>query len=419
MTREIVPTGPVHARMRVPGSKSITNRALICAALARGESVISNASDSNDTGLMANGLNQMGVLARRNGDTLVVQGTGGTLHAPKYPIPVGNAGTTLRFLMSLSALADGHVVFEGSERMGERPIDDLLIALRDVGVAAGRAEHGATYEVQGGTLEGGAVRMRGDKSSQFLSSLLMVAPFARRDVEITLEGKLTSASYVGITVEVMKAFGVEVRSSLQSYFVGTRTRYRPTEFVVESDASSASYALGAAAIAGGEVVAEGVKSGSLQGDIGFKDVLKAMGCAIEEEAAGLKARREGVLCGVDVDMNGMPDVVPTLAAVALFASGKTRVRNVGHLRYKESDRLGSLAEELGKLGARITLHDDGLEIDPVSLHGAQLDTHDDHRLAMSFALIGLRVPGVRVENPDCVTKSFPSFWKEFEKLYGR
>lgn len=195
--------------------------------------------------------------------------------------------------------------------------------------------------------------------------------------------------------------------------------YKPADYAVEPDASGASYALGAAAIAGGETVAEGLSSRSLQGDIGFAGVLKEMGCDIEEESSGLRARRTGTLRGVDVDMNRMPDVVPTLAAVALFASGKTRVRNVGHLRYKESDRLGSLADELRKLGARITLFDDGLEIDPAPLHGAQLDTHDDHRLAMSFALIGLRVAGVRVENPECVNKSFPSFWKEFEKFYGR
>ncbi len=417
--REIIPTGPVRARMRIPGSKSFTNRALVCAALADGDSVLRNASDSNDTALMANGLNQLGILARENGETFVVQGTGGRIHSSKFPIPVGNAGTTLRFLLSLAAVADGRVVFEGSERMAERPIDDLLDALKTLGVAAMRTKHVARYEVQGGTLRGGPVLVRGDKSSQFLSSILMVAPYAERDTEIAVEGALTSASYVAMTLEVMKAFGVTVNASPEKFRVVAGERYRPAEYTIEPDASGASYALGAAAIAGGMVLAEGLHSRSLQGDIGFAGVLREMGCLTEENDAGLAARRDGPLRGVDVDMNRMPDVVPTLAAVALFASGKTRVRNVGQLRFKESDRLGCLAGELRKLGARVTLFDDGLEIDPAPLHGAQMDTHDDHRLAMSFALIGLRVPGVRVENPDCVIKSFPSFWKEFEKLYGR
>ena len=427
MIKEITPTGPVHARICVPGSKSITNRALICAALAKGESLIRNASDSEDTALMANGLNQLGVLVRRKSDDLtpvksglLVEGTGGKLYAPKFPIPVGNAGTTLRFLISLAALAQGKVVFQGDQRMAERPISDLLGALHVLGVEATSQGRFPLYNVQGGSFRGGRARLSGAKSSQFLSSLLMVSPYAREDVTIEVEGELPSIPYVDISLDVMQQFGVLVECVARKRFtVKAGQRYKPTEFFVEPDASGASYFLAASAIAGGEVVIDGLSAGMLQGDSRFIDVLKKMGCEIREESAWVKVRNDGHLKGIDVDMNSMPDIVPTLVVAALFAEGKTRIRNVAHLRYKESDRLESLSAELQKLGAKATVLEDGIEIEPAPLHGAQLDTYDDHRLAMSFSLIGLRVPGVKIENPDCVKKSFPTFWKEFEKLYDR
>ncbi len=417
MIKEIAPVGSVNARIRVPGSKSMTNRSLICAALAQGESTIRNASDSDDTALLANGLNQLGVLVRKRDDALIVHGTGGKLYAPKFPIPVGNAGTTLRFLISLTSLAQGRVVLEGSSRMSERPISDLLDALAMVGVKA-RAHSGIPrYEVEGGTLKGGLALVNGEKSSQFLSSLLMVSPYATSDNVIEWEGEPSSSSYVDMTLEVMKRFGVEVgRTGNKHFSVRAGQRYRPAEFLVEPDASGASYFFAAAAITGGEVVVEGLSSMSLQGDIGFIRILESMGCTVSEGTEGIRVKSTGTLSGALVDMNSMPDAVPTLAVTALFASGPTRIRNVAHLKHKESNRLDALATELTKLGARVTVTDDGLEIDPARLTGAQLDTYDDHRLAMSFALIGLRVPGVKIENPDCVKKSFPLFWREFEKL---
>jgi 3-phosphoshikimate 1-carboxyvinyltransferase len=418
MIREIKPISSVNATVRVPGSKSITNRALICAALAQGESYIHNASDSDDTALMNNGLNQLGVLVRKQNDALIVYGTGGKLYAPKFPIPTGNAGTTLRFLISLAALAQGKVVFEAVERMAERPISDLLEALRMLGVRAAADERLAHYEVEGGSFSGGHACVSGEKSSQFLSSLLMVAPYAKQDTTVQVEGKLSSSSYVEMTMEVMRRFGVKVEGKGRHEFtVKAGQRYGPAGTIVEPDVSSASYFFAAAAISGGELVVAGLSPQSFQGDIGFVRVLRDMGCEILEVDEGLKVARRGRLIGVDVDMNAMPDAVPTLAVTALFADGPTRIRNVAHLRYKESDRLAALAAELPKLGARVELIDDGIEIIPTSLHGAQLDSHDDHRLAMSFALVGLRVPGVKIENPECVRKSFPTFWEEFEKLY--
>ncbi len=417
MIREIIPISSVNATVNVPGSKSITNRALICAALAQGESVIRNASDSDDTRLMANGLNQLGVLVRPQDDSLLVQGTGGKLHAPRFPIPVGNAGTTLRFMLSLAALAQGTTTFEADPRMAERPITDLLDALHLLGVEAVVDERGPRYRVSGGGLAGGAVKVQADKSSQFLTSLLLVAPYAQEGVRIEIVGVLRSVSYVDITLDVMKKFGVDIICSQEKVFeVKSSQRYNRTEFTVESDASGASYFLAAAAIAGGSVIVANMKSKSLQGDVQFVEVLKKMGCTATETESGVGIQSTGRLHGIDIDMNSMPDVVPTLAVTALFAQTPTRIRNVAHLRFKESDRLNALATEMTKLGARITLHNDGLEITPAPLHGAQLDTYDDHRLAMSFALIGLRVPGVKVQNPQCVKKSFPGFWKEFEKL---
>ncbi len=418
MIKEITPTGPVHARIHVPGSKSITNRALICAALTKGDSTIRNASDSDDTALMSNGLNQLGVLVRKVTDGLVVSGTGGRLYAPRFPIPVGNAGTTLRFLLSLSSLAEGKTTFESDIRMTERPIDELLDALRQFGGDV--QQFGTRYAVNGHGLKGGVAKLKAEKSSQFLSSLLMIASYAKEDVQIEVEGTSSSAPYVGMTIDVMKTFGVHVVSNEHKLFsIESGQRYIATEYDVEPDASGASYFLAAAAITNGEVVVEGLKKDSMQGDMKFVDVLMRMGCDVSEQESGVRVQGVGQLKGVDVGMNAMPDVVPTLAVTALFADGPTRIRNVGHLRYKESDRLKALATELQKLGANVIVYDDGLEVTPAQLHGAQLDTYDDHRLAMSFALVGLKVPGVKIENPGCVKKSFPAFWGEFGRLYER
>jgi 3-phosphoshikimate 1-carboxyvinyltransferase len=287
-----------------------------------------------------------------------------------------------------------------------------------LGVRAAMHEHLPHYEVEGGSFHGGHARLSGERSSQFLSSLLMVAPYAKEATTIDVEGHLASTSYVEMTMEVMKRFAVEVGCKGHEQFsVRAGQHYGPAGIIVEPDVSSASYFLAAAAIGGGEVVVEGLGLQSLQGDIGFARLLRDMGCDFLEVQEGLKVRSAGRLRGIDVDMNAMPDVVPTLAVAALFAEGTTRIRNVGHLRYKESDRLSALATELPKLGARIAHWENGLEITPAPLHGAELATYGDHRLAMSFALVGLRVPGVKIENPDCVRKSFPTFWVEFEKLY--
>lgn len=419
MIRKIQTSGPLHATVHVPGSKSITNRALICASLAAGESRIAGASDSDDSALMANGLNQLGVLVRKSGDTLIVEGKGGSLHAPKFPIPVDNAGTTLRFLLSLASLARGTTVLEGSERMGERPNEDLLAALRAQGIPVRHDEGSARFEVTGGTLAGGAVEIRSGASSQFLSSLLLVAPYARTAMTVAGAGGLASPAYLGLTLDVARHFGAGIDQSGPATFrVDNTRRYVPADLSVETDASGASYPLAAGAIAGGEVFVPGAREDSRQGDAAFGAMLRSMGCTVMERDGGMHVQG-GPLRGISRDMNGTPDLVPTLAAVALFAEGPTHIANIGQVRHKESNRLEGLAEELRRLGADVRVSGEGMEIRPAPLHGALLDPHDDHRLAMAFALIGLRVPGVEIENPDCVRKSFPGFWKEFERMYGR
>ncbi len=405
--------------MHVPGSKSITNRALICAALATGTSELRNASVSDDTALLVNALNLLGVFAKQAGDLLRVEGQGGRLSAPKFPIPVGNAGTTFRFLVSVAALATGTTRFELSPRMSERPLDDLVGALRQLGVHVERDVSGLLVSVHGGGLQGGRASLRGDRSSQFLSSLLLSAPHSRKAVSVEVDGRLASAPYVKMTIAVLRAFGITVavrEADLRQIEVPGGQTFRPIRYTVESDASGASYAFGAAAIVGGEMTVEGFGSNSLQGDAAFPLVLARMGCRITEGPSSMTVERTDALTGVDVDMNAMPDIVPTLAAVALFADQPTRIRNVAHLRFKESNRLETLAEELRTLGAQIDVNDDGLLITPAPLHGGTLHSHNDHRLAMIFGLIGLKIPEVVTEGAECVTKSYPSYWEELRSI---
>jgi 3-phosphoshikimate 1-carboxyvinyltransferase len=415
MKLTIHPSGPLRATVRVPGSKSYTNRALVCAALAEGQSALRSASDSDDTALLVNGLNQLGVLVRRVGEALEVNGTGGILTAPRYPIPVGNAGTTFRFLLSLACLAQGRTVFSVSERMVERPIDDLLDGLRALGGSVRAMPWVPQFEVHGSGLAGGRARIHGTQSSQFLSSLLMVAPYARGETTIELVGPLVSEGYVAMTLQVMRHFGVGPKVEEEHSYRLQPGRYMPASYDVEPDASSATYPLAAAAIAGGEVSVERLRPG-LQADGGFRDVLARMGCREVSHPGATGISCDGPLQGIEVDMNRMPDAVPALVAVALFARSSTRITNIGHLRYKESDRMGAVQQELAKTGADIRLGEDFMEIHPAPLRAAELDPHGDHRLAMSFALLGLRIPGLVIEDPSCVSKSFPQYWEMLSSL---
>ena len=416
---EIRPLAHCDAMVTIPGSKSYTHRALIVSALADGESVLINALQSKDTGYTIQGLEKLGMQVFWKGDLFHVLGKGGKLKSGEERIFLGNSGTSMRFLTALAALKNGRTLLDGSERMRNRPIGDLLEGLRTLGARAYSKEGGGcppvVVESQG--LKGGTAKIRGEESSQFLSGLLMVAPYALRDVCVEVIGDLVSKPYVDITRHVMSAFGVEVQGEgYHSFFVRSGQRYLPQVYRIEGDASHASYFFSAAAIIRGKVRVENFYSTSIQGDTGFLNILEKMGCNIIRGDSWAEVQG-GELRGIEIDMNEMPDLVPTLAVTASFAHGKTIIQNIGHLRLKESDRIRALASDLVKMGIRVEEGRDWLKVEGGEAHGAEIETHNDHRLAMSFAIAGLAIPGVKIQGEACVDKSFPDFWKTFGRLY--
>ncbi|HYO26276.1 MAG TPA: 3-phosphoshikimate 1-carboxyvinyltransferase, partial [Lacipirellulaceae bacterium] len=408
---DIIPAaGPVRGTIRPPGSKSITNRALVCAALAQGESVLTGGLDSEDTRVMIAALGALGirVAAEERGRVLRVAGCGGSIPAKRAELFVANSGTTMRFLTALVALGHGEYRLDGVPRMRERPMGDQAEALRLLGadVVCEGAGECPPIVVRGNGLPGGAAAVGGGTSSQFLSGLLMAAPYAQRDVRLTVSGPLVSAPYVGMTRRVMESFAAEVAATAdyREIQVSCAKRYQGRQYAIEPDASAASYFLAAAAITGGRVTIQGLSRNSLQGDVAFATCLEEMGAvvAFDDDSITVEGRP---LAGVDVDMNAISDTVPTLAVVALFAKGRTRISNVAHIRHKETDRIAALACELRKLGAEVEEFADGLTIEPRTIQPAAIDTYNDHRMAMSFALAGLRAPGLTINDPGCVGKT--------------
>jgi len=411
----------VYAEITVPGSKSITQRALAVAALADGVSRLVGPLDSEDTRLFRNALAELGIAVEETGDVWSVRGAAGGFHAASGDIFMGNNGTGIRFLVSMVALGSGQYLLSGTERMAERPIWPLLEALRSWGADA-RSVYGTgcpPVRIDARGLSGGETVLSAAKSSQFLSSLLIVAPYTREPARIRLEGPLVSRPYVDLTLAVMASFGAGVKEEAGVFFV-PRGRYRAREYHVEGDASSASYFWAAAAVTGGRVTVRNIPEHSLQGDAVFADILGRMGCGVEKGPGGVTVSGPSggtSLSGLDIDMGEWPDVVPTLAVVAAFAQGRTVIRNVGHLRIKETDRIRAVATELARLGARVEEMPDGLVIDGgMPIGGARVRTYDDHRIAMAFAVAGLRVPGIEIEDPECVKKSFPGFWEVWKGM---
>jgi 3-phosphoshikimate 1-carboxyvinyltransferase len=326
---------------------------------------------------------------------------------------VSNSGTTIRFLTALVALGNGDYHLEGVARMHERPIGDLANALRQLGadVQCESPDRCPPVRVRAAGLRGGRVTVRGDISSQFLSGLLMAAPYAADAVEILVDGPLVSQPYVRMTTEVMRAFGVDVERRTPSEFYIGGQKYAARDYSVEPDASAASYFWAAAAITGGRVAVEGLSKDSLQGDVAFCECLADMGCRVQYQDDEITVLG-GPLQGVEVDMNAISDTAQTLAVVALFANGPTTIHGVGHIRHKESDRIGDMARELRKLGAEVDELPDGLRIVPGPPRSAELETYNDHRMAMSLALAGLRTNGVVILNPQCTSKTYPGFFSD-------
>jgi len=424
--KEILPHRHIHATVTVPGSKSLTQRALIAAALADGNSTLIGPLASEDTEYTSEALRAMGigVEVEQQGNRWLVHGQAGRIATPAASIYLGNNGTATRFLTSMAALGHGTFTISGDQRMAERPIGPLMQALAGWGVAI-RSVNGTncpplTIAAKG--LSGGATVLPEGKSSQYLSSLLLVAPYGATPATLTVQGEVLSKPYVRMTLAVMRDFGVTATANKSlNHFTIPQGHYRAREYRVEGDASSASYFWAAAAITGGSVTVANVPAPSLQGDAVLAEILSRMGCRVENTSHGITVHGAADLHGIEVDMGDCPDVVPTLAVVASFATGRTTIRNIAHLRIKECDRLHVMASELAKLGVRTEEGDDTLAIEghgrAAAYHGATINTYNDHRIAMSFAVAGLMVPGVKIEGEGCVVKSFPDFWERFQLLY--
>ena len=415
---EIKPVSKLDAVVTVPSSKSYSNRALLIAALANGESHIYNCLKCEDTRYMISALNSHNINIVEDETKVTVHGCNGFPGTSEKNIFVGNAGTTMRFLCSFAALCLGETIIDGSWRMRQRPLNDLIDGLSPLGAKMiSQNENGCPpVKIKGGGIDGGETEMNGDKSSQYFTSILLSSPYAKKDVLIKVNGELTSRPYIDLTIDLMRIFGVNVENnSYSSFFIKSGNGYKAREYTIESDMTSATYFFAAAAITGGKVKIENLNIATMQGDIKFVDILKKMGCIVLKGENFIEVEGGG-LTGINVNMNEMPDAVQTLAVTSLFAKGETRITGVSNLRIKETDRIKALATELSRIGAQVRELDDGLVIIPGKLQAAEIVTYDDHRMAMSFALAGLKIHGIRIKNPGCVNKSFPDFFKKLESL---
>jgi 3-phosphoshikimate 1-carboxyvinyltransferase len=412
---------PVSGTVRPPGSKSLTNRALIVAALADGASRLNGILDSEDTQVMIESLRRLGLSVAHDAatNTMELSGCGGMVPVASADLWLENSGTSIRFLTALCALGRGRYRLDGNPRMRERPIAPLIDALRGWRAAVvselGTGCPPVVVEARG--LPGATIEVAGDLSSQYLSALLMAAPCAAGPVEIRLQGPLVSRPYVDMTLAVMRSFSADCLETTPGTFRLLNRGYRGTTYGVEPDASAASYFFAAAAVTVGRVTVSGLGRDALQGDVAFVDVLERMGCEVERRTDAITVCG-GRLRGIDVDMNAISDTAQTLAAVAPFADGPTTIRNVAHIRHKETDRIKALVTELRRLGLNVQEHPDGLTIHPGPMHAATIETYNDHRMAMSFAVLGLRQPGVRIANPGCTAKTYPRFFEDLQRLCG-
>jgi 3-phosphoshikimate 1-carboxyvinyltransferase len=411
---------PLRATVRVPGSKSLTNRALLIAALTNGTTRLTHALFSDDSRYFAGALQTLGFDVRLDeaNHEMTVTGLGGVIPVQKAELFIGNAGTAARFLSAFLTIGSGEYILDGEPRMRERPIGDLVDSLAQLGADLEAANHCPPVKITASGLPGGKAVIAGDVSSQFLSALLMVAPYAQNPVEVTLSTGLNSKPYVDMTIAVMKDFGVEIDRRGYSQFSIHPAHYSSLPaYAIESDATAAAYFFAAPAICGGKVRVENISRRSVQGDIAFLDVLKQMGCQVTEGGDFIEVTGAGELAGIDVDLRDIPDTAQTLAAIAPFASTSTRLRGIASARVKETDRVHATCVELSRLGVRVEEHADGMTVHPVEkMRAASIRTYNDHRMAMAFSLIGLRFDGVTIENPACVSKTFPDFFEVLETL---
>jgi 3-phosphoshikimate 1-carboxyvinyltransferase len=413
--RAVMPfAAPVDATIIVPGSKSISNRAIVCAALATGVSTLSGMLRSDDTNAMSTCLRMLGVEVDQSDDgtTVEVEGNGASFPRRKANLECRMSGTTARFIAPLAALGTGDYTIDADFSMRRRPMGDLFAALRSIGAILRETGEGGKLPVvmQAHGLRGGAIELPGNVSSQFLSGLLLSAPLMAEGLDVRITTELVSRSYVDLTTSTMSAFGVATTEPEPNRFVVAPQAYQPAKFAVEPDASAASYFFALAAITGGRVTVPNLGRGSRQGDIAFVHVLERMGCRVEIGDDSITVYGTAELHGVDVDMTDCSDVAQTLASVAVFADGPTRVTGIGFIRGKETDRIGAVVTELCRAGIDAAEEADGFTITPGPVQPATIATYDDHRMAMSFALLGTRSPGIGITDPGCVAKTFPTFW---------
>ncbi len=414
---------PIQLECNLPGSKSITNRALVIAALNSGEKKtrLRGVLRSEDTEIMIDCLEKLGFIISVNWKECSV-----FVSSPKAPgvIPsssailfTGNSGTTMRFLTAMVGLGNGTYKLDGIKRMQERPINDLLKALNDLNINAVSENNNGCPPViiKTSGWSGGIARINSEMSSQFISGILMAAPFAKGETRIIFEGKIVSQSYINITLAMLEDWGINTtKISDREYLIQGNQFGNRFEYQIEPDASAASYFYAAAAITGGTVTTPGLGKRSLQGDVKFVHALQLMGAKVSQDNNSTTVTGSE-LHGIDIDMNDISDTVMTLGVVACFAKGTTKITNIGHIRHKETDRINALANEIRKIGGLVEEFPDGITIHPAELHGAEIETYNDHRIAMSFAIAGLKIPGITICNPSCVAKTYPDFFEDLAK----
>lgn len=404
----------------VPGSKSITNRAFVLAALAEGTTRLQGVLESDDTRYMRLALQAMGVDIRagESPDEVFITGGRSRLQAPSQPIFVGNSGTTVRFLAALAALVPGRTTLFGDEHMAKRPIADLVDGLRQLGVPVVCDTGCPPLTIEGGGRLRGDVRMRGDKSSQYFTALLLMGGFAGQPLRVRVDGELVSRPYVDMTVRMLRDFGGVVEAEGTGFVAHPVDEYRAITYAIEPDASAASYPFALAAAGGHDITVRNLGPQSLQGDVGFVDVLERMGATVERSADALRVQGRGGLRGIDVDMHHISDTVMTLAAIAPLVSGGTTIRNVANIRIKETDRLLATVTELRRLGQKVEMGEDWMRVTPEPLSPAEVACYADHRMAMSFAVLGTVAAGVTIADPACVSKTYPAFWQHLREFAG-
>ena len=411
-------TGAINAKVKVPGSKSFTNRALVIAALANGVTTLHGASDSNDSRVLIKLLDRLGVEIIEQEGVIQVRGNGGKFDEFNGVLNVEDAGTAMRFLTALCCLVPGEITLEGSERMNHRPIKELVSALMRLGAEIVYTDNEGypPIKITGGTTNGGSVHVNGSISSQFISALLMIAPVLSRDTNVYIEGQQVSEPYIDMTISAMKEFGAAVDKSDNHYFVSGSQEYKANKYTIEGDASSASYLFAIAAISQSKVEVTNVSGKSLQSDVQFVDILQQMGCSVSKTKSSITVTGAKTLKAVEVNMQEMPDTAQTLAVLAAFAQGETGITGLKTLQHKESKRITALQTELSKMGVECKSGADYIKIKGGSPKGAIINTYNDHRMAMAFAVAGVRLNGMIIESPQVVKKSFPSFWTTIQSM---